>query len=114
MWGGVEAKAEVQMEELRTHVVDRTPGLERSIAEGCTREAFPVVVCAGMEFATAGRGLPLGEGWGDGLMTTHNKTQQQCPNALRRRRRLPRPNLKSSITLLFSPICTSIDMAHSQ
>ena len=43
------------MEELRTKVMDKTSNLERSIEEGCDREAFPVVICAGMEYATVRR-----------------------------------------------------------
>ena len=52
VWGGVTAKATVTLEELRTKIVDKTSGLERSIEQGCDRESFPVVLCAGMEYAT--------------------------------------------------------------
>uniref|UniRef100_A0A7S0SL63 Uncharacterized protein n=1 Tax=Mantoniella antarctica TaxID=81844 RepID=A0A7S0SL63_9CHLO len=52
VWGGITSKAGVTLAELRTKVVCQTPGLKRSIEEGCDRESFPVVVCAGMEYAT--------------------------------------------------------------
>ena len=52
VWGGVTAKAAVTMEELRTKIVDKTSELQRSIEQGCNRESFPVVLCAGMEYAT--------------------------------------------------------------
>lgn len=62
VWGGATEKAEgdCTLAKLRAKVVDKTAGLERSIAEGCTREAFPVVICAGMEFATVGQILHPG------------------------------------------------------
>jgi hypothetical protein len=52
VWGGTTDKAGVSLAELRTKVVDKTAGLEISIEETVPREAFPVVICAGMEYAT--------------------------------------------------------------